>query len=330
MSIARLEDTIEPMAERVAGLHGKANGEMDIKIAEIHHLMQNMSGADASARPSVASADSPISSTGFFSREVRTRRTGSTSASNSITSRVSIDNQSYPPTPRETPFPPDPDISSISVKHKSSKDVDEIDRQGHGLIPVDALPRVRSYGETSAEQENRWRRTDVRGSARPVERLFIPSSTTAHGLSPRSATSRPLASPTLSELSSSQSTLTPTLPASSPRISISSPKIPPTPMVLPSLSPTIPPSPRLASSHGGSYSFSNRSDSSYALLQPLPPSALPPDGFIKHTPSSSYDAAFVPKIEFAPDPSHRAIATEIDQLMFEQEVLRDSALLCEA
>lgn len=49
-SLSRLENTIEPMASKVEGIHDKLNGDLDVKVAEIHHLMLSMAAMDRSPR----------------------------------------------------------------------------------------------------------------------------------------------------------------------------------------------------------------------------------------------------------------------------------------
>ena len=61
----------------------------------------------------------------------------------------------------------------------------------------------------------------------------------------------------------------------------------------------------------------------------LPPAMMSHDHSPRHTPSQSYDSSSMPTIQFAPEPSPRAVATDFEQLMFERELARDSAVLCE-
>lgn len=46
-SLTRLENTIEPMADKVFGIHGKLNGDLDVKIAEMHKFMSSIAADDA-------------------------------------------------------------------------------------------------------------------------------------------------------------------------------------------------------------------------------------------------------------------------------------------
>jgi hypothetical protein len=65
------------------------------------------------------------------------------------------------------------------------------------------------------------------------------------------------------------------------------------------------------------------------LLPMLPPSAIPPHHSPRHTPSHSQDSSSAPTVQFVADPSHRPVATDLEQALFERELARDSAVLCE-
>lgn len=286
MSVSRLENTIEPMAQRVAGLHGKVKGELDVKIAEIHKLMKNMTGTDRSPRSWSNSIDSGRTIQGDGSTTDQKPIRTDLLVAPPYHSRTSSDSYRYPPTRRKTPEPPASDQSSEIFKTSSNSEADLVDRQRYGLPSIDLPLRARSFGE-SLGSENR-------GSRAPSAR---PSMETV-----RSRDSRNSSGP--------------------PKLTLQRPVNSPVQSLDPSISP-------ISTSYAPSHFTYETAQTSPSLLPMLPPSMIPPEHSPRHTPSHSYDSSSMPTIQFVPDPSHRAIATDLEQVLFERELARDSAVLCE-
>ena len=66
-SLSRLEKTIEPVAEQIDDMHNKLNGELDIKIDEIHHVMlslrANLDAGFSMLLPSTSRTESVVEGT---------------------------------------------------------------------------------------------------------------------------------------------------------------------------------------------------------------------------------------------------------------------------
>ena len=63
-SLSRLENTIEPMADKVDDMHDKLNGDLNDKINEMHHLMLSMASVDSTQRAWSSRSESVASSAG--------------------------------------------------------------------------------------------------------------------------------------------------------------------------------------------------------------------------------------------------------------------------
>lgn len=63
-SLSRLENTIEPMADKVDDMHNKLNGDLNLKIDEMHHLMLSMASIESSPRIWPTRSESIASSAG--------------------------------------------------------------------------------------------------------------------------------------------------------------------------------------------------------------------------------------------------------------------------
>lgn len=289
MSVSRLENTIEPMAERVAALHGKVKGELDIKIAEIHKLMKNMTDTERPPRAWSNSIDSSHTAPGDVSvKDHKPARTDLLAAPPYHT-RSNSDSYRYPPTRRKTPEPPNLDMSHAPSNTGSTSEADEVERQRYGLPSVDLPLRARSLRDRPPDYESRGKQSGPAHSARPSMETVRSRGSSNSNLLPILTLQRPMDSPVES------------LPPSTSPISTYAPS---------------------------QYTFET-AQTSPSLLPMLPPSMIPHDHSPRHTPSQSYDSTSMPTIHFAPDPSHRSIATDLEQVLFERELARDSAVLCE-
>lgn len=294
MSLARLENTIEPMAERVAGIHDKLTGDLDVKIAEILNLMQTMMSIDASPRIWPSYEESTAMSDFTWPKDAKKRRTSSNSASNSVSHGPESETYEPPQVITKSQRSIDPSLSPMSSNLRSSRDLDPYDHQGLSLISVDRPPRVRPFDEAPPKYNNEWR-SPMSSSlpSRPPELL--------NNSQPRSMSDYPQAQE--QQLNTAHPTNLHAPNSQSIRSSISS------------------------SSYASSIPNSDVPSTSPTLL---PRPMIPLDFQAQASQTKIYDMPFLPKIISAPDISHRATATEMEHALFERELLRDSAILCEA
>lgn len=290
MSLARLENTIEPMAERVAGIHNKLTGDLDIKIAEILNLMQTMNNMEASPRIWPSNGESPCSPEESWPKDTKKRRTISGSAPAPSLGRADSDTYFYPRGPGKTADLPDSDAPPKPFRLESGREQIDYDRQGLGLIPVERPPRVRSFDEAPPMYNNEWRPvTEPTSPALSSQSASTSMSPNPYTFPQQLARSPLVARDTTREVSTRTSMSSTTYGPSQPSIDLAS--------------------------------------RSHIML---PPSIIPPDDLSPPSHIAAYDPLYVPQIVVAPDLSHRALATEMEQVMFERELTRDSATLCEA
>lgn len=290
MSLARLENTIEPMAERVAGIHDKLTGDLDVKIAEILNLMQTMMSIDASPRIWPSYEESAAMSDFAWPKDAKKRRTSSNSGSHLPESET----EENPLATKKSPSSIDPSLSPRSPAPRSSRDLDPYDHQGLGLIPVERPPRVRSFDEAPPVYNSEWR--SPMSSSLPARSPELLRNSQQRSMSDYPHTQQEQLNtehPTNLHVPNNQSI----------RSSISSS----------SYAPSIP-----------------NSDAPSTSPTMLPRPMIPLDSQAQASQTSIYDSSYIPKIISAPDISHRATATEMEHAQFERELLRDSAILCEA
>lgn len=130
-SLTRLENTIEPMADKVSGIHGKLNGDLDVKIAEIHDLMRNIAVDDA-PQPRKDSLALPE----FWSQEIKPRGIGFSNNSSFNPDHIDLDQYNFPPTPGGR----SPVLQPNEFSQRSSK---ASSREGTGR-DIDGRPRLPS------------------------------------------------------------------------------------------------------------------------------------------------------------------------------------------
>ena len=138
------------MADRVAGIHDKFNGDLDVKIAEIHDLMQTMSATDDSATLWSTSRDSPASPGEFWSHGLKKRNPNADSISkDSIStyssSLIDIDKYDFPLTPGRTPELSGTKVSPPPLKLRIEGDIERRRPKSpvqppHSRRPVDDTP----------------------------------------------------------------------------------------------------------------------------------------------------------------------------------------------
>ena len=97
-SLSRLENTIEPMADKVDDMHDKLNGDLNVKITEMHHLMLSMASADSTPRAWSSRSESVASSAGAPLEELQRSQLNSFPAPN----RKSPERFSTDDKPRQT------------------------------------------------------------------------------------------------------------------------------------------------------------------------------------------------------------------------------------
>lgn len=133
-SLTRLENTIEPMADKVSGIHGKLNGDLDVKIAEIHDLMRNIAVDDApqprkERKESLALPES-------WSQDIKQGGTGFSNISSFNPDHIDLDQYNFPPTPGgRSPVLQPSEFSQRSSK-ASSREGTVRDKDGRPRLPI--------------------------------------------------------------------------------------------------------------------------------------------------------------------------------------------------
>ncbi len=303
MSVSRLENTIEPMAERVAALHGKVKGELDVKIAEIQTLMKNMTGTEGSPRAWSNSVGSGHALALAEDAPVKDRKPREDLLSAPpYRPRGESDSYRYPLTRRKAHDPQAADVTSKGSHHRPSRDADGLDHDRHALSPMILPLQGTSFGDDPPGL----------GNGRGTGGTAGPSTETVQSRGSKYSNAPPkLTVPRLTD-SPRQS-----IPPSASPISTFLAQTPSpfeTAQTSPTTLPMLPPS---------------MTQTSPTLLPMLPPSAIPPHHSPRHTPSHSQDSSSAPTVQFVADPSHRPVATDLEQALFERELARDSAVLCE-
>lgn len=160
-SLARLENTIEPMAEKVDDMHNKLNGDLNVKISEMHHLMLSLSSMEASPQTWPSGSDACLSPGPSPFLEPKKSRMVSVPLPNMKPMREASTPYKLR-TPEDTPelvgseyVPRSEQVRSMSST--SSRD-SYLDRRESGLIPVEYQYSIRSFHDSPPpqyEQRNR-------------------------------------------------------------------------------------------------------------------------------------------------------------------------------
>lgn len=155
-SLARLENTIEPMAEKVDDMHNKLNGDLNVKISEMHHLMLSLRSMEPSPPIWASGADTWTSPGTSPFIEPKKNLIDLFPSPNTKPNRATTDPQELP-TPENTPelvggeFVSRPEQVK-SMSSTSSRDT-FLDRRGSDLIPVEYQHPLRSFHESPPQYE---------------------------------------------------------------------------------------------------------------------------------------------------------------------------------
>lgn len=363
------------MADRVAGIHDKFNGDLDVKIAEIHDLIQSMSNLDDSPVLWPMSKDSQASPGEFWSHGLKKRNPNSDSISTYNSSLADIDKYEFPMTPGRTP-----ELQGTKVSPPYSKPGTERDgERRRATSPMQPPPRRRPVDEAPPVYENKWRNQGFgendlqtaephkipQPNLRDIAELpaEISRSTTSYaspvpslGMSPSNYS---YASPVPS-LVMSPSTTSYTTPDASVRTSpTETPIIPPRSSQRPPLNTsyttprtvigtthhaypqpelslrmpqqnTVPSELSMRISQNSAHYPPSIPEPSSRLPSMLPSPIIPPLQEAQPLHSNSVLSSSMPVPEPKEDVPARPAATDLQQALFERELTRDSASLCEA
>ena len=157
-SLARLENTIEPMAEKVDDMYDKLNGDLNVKISEMHHLMLSLSSMEASPQIWASGSDSWISPGPSPFIEPKKSRMNPTQLPIMKPTREPS-NPQYFQTPEDTPELVGSESWSRSEQVKSMSSMSSrdsyLDRRESGLIPLEYQYPIRSTQEPPPQYERR-------------------------------------------------------------------------------------------------------------------------------------------------------------------------------
>lgn len=142
------------MADKVSGIHGKLNGDLDVKIAEIHGLMRNIMVDDA-PQPRKESLASPD----FWSQDIKQRGIAFSNNSSFNPDHIDLDQYNFPPTPGGR----SPVLQPIEFSQRSSK---ASSREGTGR-DTDSRPRLSSLSPMLSGSEISLR-SSKEGSSRDL------------------------------------------------------------------------------------------------------------------------------------------------------------------
>ncbi len=133
------------MADKVEGIHDKLNGDLDVRVAEIHQLMLSMATMDRSPRltPQDSSSMLPVPNT------TSSAEASSTASPKVKPARSESDTYRHPFTPEMTPemvgseFSPQSSSRAMSPGNISVNDFDP--RRGSDMMPANDQYRLPSY-----------------------------------------------------------------------------------------------------------------------------------------------------------------------------------------
>ncbi len=139
-SLSRLENTIEPMADKVDDMHNKLNGDLNVKIDEMHHLMLSMASIESSPRVWPTRSESIASSAGAPLDELQRAQLNPLASPSLNPPDRSTNFTKHLRLPEETTEPEGSEFSSWPPQPKSSGGVSTIDSyldpRESDLIPV--------------------------------------------------------------------------------------------------------------------------------------------------------------------------------------------------
>lgn len=360
------------MADRVAGIHEKFHGDLDVKIAEIHELMQSMSNVEDSPTLWPTHKDRPVSPGDFWSPGLKKRDLDSNLISSYNTHHNNVHKESYPVTPGRTPelqgTEPSPGPKETTKKMGGRPRVGSVEQPA----------RIWTTDEAAPPYDKEWRKPATEYDTHPAgpKRIMLSS----NSYEARSETPRPIAhaspvpsvgtsisnvshaspvpSLTMSPWTTSHATPVPSLgvtPSGTPQIpprsiyrlpssassnvlsrtsigSINSNVTNSSQQSLPPNTAHVPSELSMRISQTGNYVSSTPSIDS--RLPSLLPSPILPVQEAQSYHSNSVVSSYMPvhdPTEILPiKDTVAAAATDMEHSLFERELTRDSATLCEA
>lgn len=352
------------MADRVAGIHGKFNGDLDVKIAEIHDLMQNMSTIDDSPPLWHTSKDRSTSPGEFWSHGLKKRNPTTDSISTYDSSIVDVDKYDFPLTPgRASELPGSMPLLNPRTERDMERKrgtspmqppprrrpIDESQWRNHipgeNETPTAELhgipqPNLHDAAELSAEGSRPTTYTSSLGTspsnmsyASPVPSLIMPS-TASYATTAVSVGASPTETPSIPPRSSHRPPLnvyaTPRTSAGSTHHAISYSQSEPSQWI--SQTNTVPSELSMRISQTSAhYQTSIPSHEPLSRLPSMLPSPMIP-ALAEAQPlhSNSVVSSYIPVQTSMDEEPARAAATDIEHVLFERELARDSATLCEA
>lgn len=251
--------------------------------------MKNMTGTQGSPRAWSNSVDSSHNVPSDVSAKDHQPKRPDLLTAPSYHTRSNSDGHRGPPTRRKSSDPLPLEVPSSPSNTTLDRATSVPERPRYGLSATDLPLRTRSFNDRTPEYDGRGPTSGLARSSRPSMETVRSRGSMNSTALPKLTLQRPINSP------------------------VGSPP--------PSASPA-------STSYAPSQYTFDTAQTSPSLLPMLPPAMMSLEHSPRHTPSHSYDSS-MPTIQFVPDSSHRAIATDLEQLMFERELARDSAVLCE-
>ncbi|MCJ1248125.1 hypothetical protein MMC30_005340 [Trapelia coarctata] len=357
-SLSRLEKIIEPVADQIDEMHNKLNGDLDIKIDEMHHVMLSLKASlDPNSpmihpnqkqalpplvfpAPAFPPPSSPVPASPAGSPALKPKRAPTYTTLPDVRERqTSNASWKFPQTPQKTPDLSDSEFSwqSPQSSTRTSAQPPFMDHRESSLIPLDFHLRL---GEAPPEYEKTRRISNISEGA-----LYSPKTLQGRRQHDYKRPSPPPASPNMYPTPPVSRSPKPFMPRKNgdyrrPSHEPTSPPLEPlpeltrVPMALMEL-PT-----RVDSEYRRKDSEYSRRDTEYstkesdygeALPEPamLPPAAITPDSDMLYTTNrpGSKDHSTA---RMSQSTSHSSIiCTEQEQEVFERKIFTDAIILCE-
>lgn len=345
-SLSRLEKIIEPVADQIDEMHNKLNGDLDIKIDEMHHVMLSLKASLDPKSPMVSPKQkqalppltfpppsfpppaspvptSPVAASPSMSPILKPKRAPTYSTLPDVRERQpSNASWKYPQTPQKTPDLSDSEFSwqSPQSSARGSGQQPFVDFRESSLIPHDFQLRL---SDAPPEYEKTRRGANIAEGA-----LYSPKTLQGRGYNDYKRPSPPPLSPNMQPMPPKSHSPRPFMPRKNsdyrrPVHEPTSPRMQPLPEITRS--------PRELPAR--KYSEYSRCDSDYGEFLPepamLPPPAITPEPDMLYTanrPGSS-DYSIINTSQSTIQP--RTICTEEEQETFERSIFADAIMLCE-
>jgi len=357
-SLSRLEKIIEPVADQIDEMHNKLNGDLDIKIDEMHHVMLSLQASlDPNSpmiyphqkqalpplvfpSPAFPPPSSPVPTSPVGSPALKPKRAPTYTTLPDVRERqTSSASWKFPQTPQKTPDLSDSEFSwqSPQSSTRTSAQSPYVDHRESSLIPLDFQLRL---GEAPPEYEKTRRISSISEGA-----LYSPKTLQGRRQHDYKRSSPPPASPNMYPMPPVSRSPKPFMPRKNsdyrrPSHEPTSPPLEPLPELTRVLTaPTELPT-RVDSEYRRKESQYSRKDSEYSakesdcgetLPEPamLPPPAIQPDTDMLYTRNRPGSHEFsVPRI--SQSTTHSSIVcTEEEQEVFERKIFADAIILCE-